>query len=451
MNVAIIGTGYAGLIAGAGFAELGNNVTCLDRDADKTKHQRHGKSAINEEGLPQLLAVNVQAGRLKFTESWAEALAHAEIVFAAIGGEVDGAIDLDVLMSAAREIGRHLDHRVVVVNQATVPVGTTERLRAAIQDELHARGRDVEFAVVSMPEFLGSGKAVHDFLKPKHIVIGVDDDWAKERMRKLCHPLDPAGRRMRFMSPREAEMSKHAANAMSATRAALSTEITLLCSAFGLDADTVCRSIDYGGRGSPTDVNVLLHAATAAGVDTPLLQVVENGAGDDGQRLHRQLERRFGNDLADKAFGLWGLAIGPGNGATGNGATGNAAACGLSPRALLEHLIGHGAHVYAYDPEHEAVARRELPEEWFTSGRLTLVEHLYDACREVDALILATDWARLPAPDFSAMKRLMREPVIFDSSNRHTRKALTAAGFEYCGIGRLLNGADPEVRNGQMV
>jgi len=443
MKIAVVGTGYVGLVTGACFAEMGNTVTCVDKDAAKVERMRRGECPIFEIGLPEMLPPNIAEGRLKFTTSLAEAIKDAEAIFIAVGTNpaADGSADLTHVRAVAVEIGQHLDHRAVIIDKSTVPVGTGDLVRNLISTELEKRGKRIEFAVVSNPEFLKEGCAVEDFMKPDRIIIGAEEAWARELMGALYRSFDPDGDRILYMTVRDAEMSKYAANAMLATKISFINEIATLCEKLGVDVENVRRGIGsdsrigysfinpgcgYGGSCFPKDVKALIKMAEETGFDPAVLRAVEERNAHQKRRLNQHIAARFGENLAGMRFGVWGLAFKPGTDDMREAPS----------KVVIEYLLSKGAQVFAYDPEAMDVARRELPAEWFESGSLKLVDHQYDACRDVDALVLVTEWAPFRSPDFSAMKRLMRQPVIFDGRNQYPLDQVAKAGFEYIGIGR---------------
>ena len=443
MHLTVIGTGYVGLVTGTCFAEMGNFVTCVDVDARKVERLKQGEIPIYEPGLEPLVLSNYKAGRLQFTTDLAEAMTTSNVYFIAVGtppGE-DGSADLKYVLEVAREIGRHLDRYAVVVDKSTVPVGTADKVRAAVHGELERRGVNVPFDVVSNPEFLKEGAAVEDFMRPDRIVVGTDSAPARDLMHTLYADFSRNHDRILFMGVRDAEMTKYAANAMLATKISFMNEVAGLCDRFGVDVEQVRLGIGsdsrigysfiypgcgYGGSCFPKDVKALIHMAEEAAIEPLLLGAVHRRNERQKQVLFEKITARLGNDLSGLTFGIWGLAFKPGTDDMRE-----------APAVVLLHqLIGAGARVRAYDPEAMEVARTELPKAWFDSGALTLAQHQYDALEGSDVLVLVTEWKPFRHPDFGAIKRLLKTPLIFDGRNQYDPNKLKVDGFEYFGIGR---------------
>lgn len=447
MNIAVIGTGYVGLVSGACFAEMGNNVTCVDRDADKVARMQRGECPIYEIGLPELLQSNIAAGRLRFSTSLDDVAGRCDIFFIAVGtlAAESGGADLSQVFAVAQALGERIQRRAVIAIKSTVPVGTGDQVEGIIARALAERGVSIEFAVVSNPEFLKEGVAVQDFMRPDRVVIGTEKDWARELMHELYRSFTYQTDRVLFMPRRDAEMVKYAANAMLATKISFMNEIANLCERLGVDAETVRIGIGsdprigysfiypgcgYGGSCLPKDVRALIHAAREQGFEPLLLEAVNRRNDLQKRRLNERVTERFGEDLSGLTFGVWGLAFKPGTDDMREAPS----------KLVVEHLVTRGAKVLAYDPEAMPTARRELRAEWFENGSLTLVEHQYDACRGTDALILLTEWKPFRHPDFTAMKNMMRQPVIFDGRNQYDPRQMARLGFEYTGIGRSNEG-----------
>lgn len=443
MNLAVIGTGYVGLVTGTCFSEMGNNVTCVDSDEAKIVRLKEGQIPIYEPGLEAIVISNYQEGRLRFTTSLAEAMADSNVYFIAVGtppGE-DGSADLQYVLAVAREIGRNLNGYAVVVDKSTVPVGTAEKVRAAIREELAKRGVDIPFDVVSNPEFLKEGAAVEDFMRPDRIIIGTDSEKARETMRLLYADFSRNHDRILFMGIRDAEMTKYAANAMLATKISFMNEVAALCDRLDVDVEKVRLGIGsdsrigysfiypgcgYGGSCFPKDVNALIRMAEDCQFEPLVLHSVHRRNEAQKHVLFEKVIERFGSDLSGLTFGLWGLAFKPGTDDMRE-----------APAAVLLHeLLGAGARVKAYDPEAMEVARRELPRAWFETGALQLTRHQYDALEGVDAMVLVTEWKPFRHPDFKAMKSLMKAPFIVDGRNQYDPQLLKDEGFGYAGIGR---------------
>ncbi|GAB6081163.1 UDP-glucose/GDP-mannose dehydrogenase family protein [Desulfuromonas carbonis] len=443
MYLTVIGIGYVGLVTGTCFAEMGNFVTCVDVDVRKVERLQQGEIPIYEPGLEPLVRSNVEAGRLQFTTSLAAAMAEANVYFIAVGtppGE-DGSADLQYVLAVAREIGRNLAGYAVIVDKSTVPVGTADKVRAAIREELERRGVAIDFDVVSNPEFLKEGAAVEDFMRPDRIVVGTDSKAAREIMHTLYADFSRNHDRILFMGVRDAEMTKYAANAMLATKISFMNEVAALCDRYEVDVEQVRLGIGsdsrigysfiypgcgYGGSCFPKDVKALIHMAEASALEPMVLGAVHRRNEAQKDVLFAKISDRCGSDLSGLNFGLWGLAFKPGTDDMRE-----------APAVVLLHqLIGAGAKVRAYDPEAREVAREELPAAWFESGALTLAEHQYDALTGCDAMILVTEWKPFRHPDFAAIKRLLKNPLIFDGRNQYDPKKLKEEGFEYFGIGR---------------
>jgi UDPglucose 6-dehydrogenase len=443
MNLAVIGTGYVGLVAGACFAEMGNQVVCVDMDAEKVEDLRNGVIPIYEPGLEALVSNNIREGRLAFSPSLGEAASVSDIFFIAVGtpsGE-DGSADLRHVLDAAREIGRLITRPAVVVNKSTVPVGTAGMVRQAIEKELAARGISLDLDVASNPEFLKEGAAVDDFMRPDRIIIGTTSDRTCELLREIYAPFTRSHERIIFMSPRAAEMTKYAANAMLATRISFINEIAGFCERMGVDVESVRRGIGsdsrigysfiypgcgYGGSCLPKDVNALLHMAGEAGFEPLVLRAVRERNEAQKRTLFQKISAHFRGGLGGMRFGLWGLSFKPGTDDMREAAS----------VVLLRELVGAGASVRAFDPAAMEAARRVLPVEWFDAGRVVFVEGQYEALEGVDAMVLVTEWKSFRHPDFTRMKSLMKSPVIFDGRNQYDPALLARAGFKYFGMGR---------------
>ena len=443
MKLAVVGTGYVGLVTGACFAEMGHRVTCVDIDAEKVAKLKDGWMPIYEPGLKQIVLRNHEEGRLLFTTSLAEAMADTEIVFIAVGtppGE-NGSADLKHVLAVASEVGSNLADYTVVVTKSTVPVGTAEKVKAAVCQQLDQRSADVPFDVVSNPEFLKEGAAVEDFMKPDRIVVGVDSDRSREVMRELYKDFSRNHDRIIFMGVKDAEMTKYAGNAMLATKISFMNEVANLCDHLGVDVENVRLGIGsdsrigysfiypgcgYGGSCFPKDVRALIHTASENDYQSIVLQAVHERNEDQKHVLFRKITARFGEDLSGLTFGLWGLAFKPGTDDIRE----------APAIVLLGELVAAGAKVKAYDPEALEAAREELPTHWFENGLVTLVRHQYEALEQADALVLVTEWKPFRHPDFRAMKEMMKQSIIFDGRNQYDPHNLHEDGFEYFGIGR---------------
>lgn len=443
MNITVIGAGYVGLVTGACFAELGNQVTCVDINERKIENLKKGILPIYEPGLEPMVITNMNEGRLHFVTSFADITTTQHVIFIAVGtpSDKDGAADIKYVLEAARVIGAHINEYCVIVDKSTVPVGMADKVRQAVQQELNRRNKVVKFDVVSNPEFLREGAAIEDFMRPDRVIIGLSSSNTKNIMLDLYLPLLRSPERIYFMSVKDAEMTKYAANAMLATRISFMNEIAQLCDRMGVDIESVRIGIGsdtrignaflnagcgYGGSCFPKDVRALVKMAEQQGVDPMILNAVEKRNFDQKQILPEKVVRLFGEDLSGVTLGVWGLSFKPGTDDMREAAS----------LVLIENVIKRGARVQAYDPAAMSVAREIMPNEWIESGQLVLAEHQYDALKAVDALVLVTEWKPFCYPDINAMKNLMRRHIILDGRNQYDPKQLYDAGFEYYGIGR---------------
>ena len=439
MKITVIGTGYVGLVSGACMAEMGNDVLCLDLDPEKIRILKEGGIPIHEPGLDAVVARNVEAGRLHFTTDVAEAVRFGTIQFIAVGTppDEDGSADLQYVLSAARNIGRLMTDYKVVVDKSTVPVGTADKVKAAIADELAKRGQEMEFAVVSNPEFLKEGAAVEDFMRPDRIVVGADDERAIHLMRALYAPFQRNRDKLVVMDVRSAELTKYAANAMLATRISFMNELALLADRMGADIEMVRQGIGsdprigyhflyagcgYGGSCFPKDVKALIRTARENGQDLKVLQAVEDANDVQKMVLVDKIVAKFGEDLSGRRFALWGLAFKP-----------NTDDMREAPsRVIINELFRRGATVTAYDP----VAMAETKRIYGDEPRLTLADKPMDALEGADALLIVTEWKEFRSPDFERIKSALKQPVIFDGRNLYEPEVPRAAGIEYSAIGR---------------
>jgi len=443
MKIAVVGSGYVGLVTGACFAERGNTVTCVDIDEKKVNLLKNGQSPIYEPGLDELIRRNANEERLFFTTSLADAMQSVEVIFIAVGtppGE-DGSADLQYVLTVAKEIGQHMNHYCVVVDKSTVPVGTADKVKETIQKELDQRRENFEFAVVSNPEFLKEGAAIDDFMKPDRVVVGVNDEKAKQIMHDLYLPFMRHHEKVIMMGIRDAEMTKYAANSLLATKISFMNEIANLCDQLGVDIENVRKGIGsdsrigysfiypgcgYGGSCFPKDVQALIRTANENDYDALILKAVEERNRLQKIHLVEKIKRRFGHDLSGLTFGLWGLSFKPGTDDMRDAPS----------KVILHEIIAAGAKVIAYDPVASEVAKQELPQDWFNHGHLKLAEHQYDVLSNASALILVTEWKPFHNPDFVKMKDLMKSPIIFDGRNQYEPRQVRKSGFEYFTIGR---------------
>jgi UDPglucose 6-dehydrogenase len=439
MKITMIGTGYVGLVSGACFAEVGNDVLCYDVDARKIRVLEEGGIPIHEPGLAEMVARNRAAGRLRFTTDAPAGVAHGRVQFIAVGTppDEDGSADLQHVVAAARTIGRHMtDHRIVV-DKSTVPVGTADAVRGAIAAALAARRATVPFTVVSNPEFLKEGAAVEDFMRPDRVVIGSDDEAATRIMRALYAPFQRNHERLIVMDVRSAELTKYAANAMLATRISFMNEFANLAERLGADIEAVRRGIGadprigyhflypgvgYGGSCFPKDVQAVLKTGRDAGLELRVLEAVERANEAQKRVLPAKIEHRFGANLAGRRFALWGLAFKP-----------NTDDMREAPsRVLIGELLARGASLCAYDPAAMPEARRIYAGE----TRIAYADSPLAATAGADALVIVTEWKEFRSPDFDGLKARLKQPVIFDGRNLYEPALVRAAGFEYFAIGR---------------
>ena len=440
MKITVIGTGYVGLVSGTCLAEVGNDVLCLDLDPAKIKILEDGGIPIFEPGLQEMVRRNVAAGRLHFTTDVQRAAHFGTIQFIAVGTppDEDGSADMKYVTAAARNIGRYMTDYKVVVDKSTVPVGTADAVKAAINEELAKRGVQTPFSVVSNPEFLKEGAAIDDFMKPDRIVVGCDNEQAALNMRALYAPFQRNHDRLIVMDIRSAELTKYAANAMLATRISFMNELANLAEKLGADIENVRKGIGsdprigydflyagagYGGSCFPKDVKALIKtAADDAGIDLQVLQAVE--AANDAQKhvLGNKVLARFGGDLKGKHFALWGLAF-KANTDDMREAT---------SREVVKDLLAAGATVTAYDPQAMAEARHCFPDE----PRLRYADNQTAALDNADALVIVTEWKEFRSPDFDTIKAKLKQALIFDGRNLYDPALVRAMGFEYLAIGR---------------
>jgi len=440
LKITVVGTGYVGLVSGACLAEVGNDVLCLDLDPNKIKILNDGGIPIYEPGLQEMVNRNHKAGRLAFTTDIEQGVAFGTVQFIAVGTPPaeDGSADLQHVLAAARNIGRHMRDYRVVVDKSTVPVGTADKVRAAIAGELKQRGADIAFSVVSNPEFLKEGAAVEDFMRPERIVVGSDDERATLVMRNLYAPFQRNHERVIAMDVRSAELTKYAANAMLATRISFMNELANLAERLGADIEQVRRGIGadprigyhflypgagYGGSCFPKDVQALMRTAGEAGMKLLILEAVEQANALQKQVLAQKILKRFGNDLKGLNFALWGLAFKPNTDDMRE----------ASSRVLVAELLERGASVTAYDP----VAMDEARHIYKAESRVRFADSPMAALEGADALAIVTEWKEFRSPDFQRVKQVLRTPAIFDGRNLYDPAEVRQNGLEYYPIGRL--------------
>lgn len=442
MRLTIFGSGYVGLVTGACFADVGNDVVCVDVDARKVAALQAGEVPIHEPGLDALIARNASAGRLRFTTDAAAAIKHGQLLVIAVGtppGE-DGSADLSHVLAVAREIGRHIEGYRVIIDKSTVPVGTADRVRERIESALTERQVQGDFDVVSNPEFLKEGAAIVDFMKPDRVVIGTESPRAIAWLRQLYAPFTRNHERLLVMDARSAELTKYAANAMLATKISFMNELADIATRVGADIEKVRQGIGsdsrigysfiypgagYGGSCFPKDVKALCRTAIEAGASPRVLEAVE--AVNEAQKrvIFNKLRRYFGDRLPGRRIALWGLAFKP-----------NTDDMREAPsRVFLEEAWAEGLSVQAYDPVAMAEASRLYPEA-IRSGHLQLAASPLAALESADALVIVTEWQEFRSPDFDQLKARLREPVIVDGRNLYDPALLREAGFRYFAIGR---------------
>ena len=440
MKITVIGTGYVGLVSGACLAEMGNHVLCLDVDPRKIEVLNNGGIPIHEPGLDKVVQRNAAAGRLQFTTDVAAAVAHGTLQFIAVGTppDEDGSADLQYVLAAARSIGRLMTDYKLVIDKSTVPVGTADKVKAAIQGELDARGVALEFSVASNPEFLKEGAAVDDFMKPDRIVVGAEGERAIDLMRAVYAPFQRNRDKLVIMDVRSAELTKYAANAMLATRISFMNELALLAESLGADIELVRQGIGsdprigyhflyagcgYGGSCFPKDVKALIRTAAESGRDLKVLQAVEDANDAQKQVLVQKIVKRFGDDLSGKRFAVWGLAFKPNTDDMRE----------ASARVLIGELLARGAAVTAYDPVAMAEARRIFGDE----SRIAYADNPDAALVGADALAIVTEWKEFRSPDFARIASTLKTPVIFDGRNLYEPAVVREAGLDYQPIGRV--------------
>jgi UDPglucose 6-dehydrogenase len=442
MKLAVIGTGYVGLVTGACFAEMGNHVVCVDIDQHKVARLKCGDIPIHEPGLQEIVERNVKRGSLQFTVELKAALDGTQVVMIAVGTppSSDGSADLRYVLEVAKSLGEHMTEHLVIVDKSTVPVGTAEKVETEVRKALASRGLSINFDVVSNPEFLKEGAAVEDFMRPDRVVVGTDSDRARAVLSELYEPFSRTRDKLIFMGVRDAEMTKYAANAMLATKISFMNEISNLCEHLGVDVENVRKGIGsdprigfsfifpgcgYGGSCFPKDVKAILGMAKDVDFSPLVMQAVEDRNQKQKHRLGTRIVEFFGDDLSGLIFGMWGLAFKPGTDDVRE----------ASSVVMIRELIGRGAIVKAYDPVAMETIKNEINRSWI-GNQLILCGHQYDAIEDVNALILMTEWNLFRQPDFRAMERIMRSKVIFDGRNQYDPQRLREQGWEYVGIGR---------------
>ena len=436
MNIAIVGTGYVGLVSGACFAEMGIDVTCVDINPEKIKCLLNGEIPIYEPGLDDLVKRNVEAGRLHFTTDLTTCLDNVEVVFSAVGPppDEDGSADLQYVLEVARTFGRNIKKYTILVTKSTVPVGTAKKVKAVIEEELTKRGEQIDFEVASNPEFLKEGAAIKDFMSPDRVVVGVESDRAKKVMERLYRPFQMNNYRLYFMDIPSAEMTKYAANAMLATRISFMNDIANLCDLVGANVDMVRKGIGadtrigskflypgcgYGGSCFPKDVKALAHTAREYGYTMGVIEAVEAVNERQKEIVVKKLQDKLGT-LRGKTIALWGLAFKPETDDMRE----------APALVVIEKLLEAGASVKVYDPVAMDECRRRI------GDRVVYCKDMYDVVIDADALAVLTEWKEFRIPSWSVIKRVMKQPVLVDGRNIYSKDEVIAEGFEYAAIGK---------------
>lgn len=436
MNIAIVGTGYVGLVSGTCFAEMGIDVTCVDIDQDKINRLLQGEIPIYEPGLEDMVRRNVDAGRLHFTTDLASCLDNVEIVFSAVGTppDEDGSADLKYVLAVARTFGQHIKKYTILVTKSTVPVGTARKVKAAVQEELAKRGERIDFDVASNPEFLKEGAAIKDFMAPDRVVVGTESERARKIMSRLYKPFMLSGERMIFTDIPSAEMIKYAANSMLATRISFMNDIANLCEKVGADVNMVRKGIGsdtrigkkflyagcgYGGSCFPKDVKALIKTAEQNGYEMKVLKAVEEVNEKQKSILFEKLQKHYDGDLKGKTVALWGLAFKPETDDMRE----------APAMVLIEKLLGAGCAVKVYDPIAMAECKRRI------GDKVVYCKDMYDAAVDADALLLVTEWKEFRMPNWSGLHKIMKQPLIFDGRNIYDWDELRVNGFVYFRIG----------------
>ena len=436
MNIAIVGTGYVGLVSGACFAEMGIDVTCVDINPEKIKCLLNGEIPIYEPGLDDLVKRNVEAGRLHFTTDLTTCLDNVEVVFSAVGTppDEDGSADLQYVLEVARTFGRNIKKYTILVTKSTVPVGTAKKVKAVIEEEMTERGEQIDFEVASNPEFLKEGAAIKDFMSPDRVVVGVESDRAKKVMERLYRPFQMNNYRLYFMDIPSAEMTKYAANAMLATRISFMNDIANLCDLVGANVDMVRKGIGadtrigskflypgcgYGGSCFPKDVKALARTAREYGYTMGVIEAVEAVNERQKEIVVKKLQDKLGT-LRGKTIALWGLAFKPETDDMRE----------APALVVIEKLLEAGASVKVYDPVAMDECRRRI------GDRVVYCKDMYDVVIDADALAVLTEWKEFRIPSWSVIKRVMKQPVLVDGRNIYSKDEVIAEGFEYAAIGK---------------
>ncbi len=437
MKISIVGTGYVGLVSGTCFADVGVNVTCVDIDETKIENLKNGIIPIYEPGLETMVHDNIEKGRLSFTTSIKDSLENTDVIFIAVGTppDEDGSADLKYVLEVARQIGKNINHYIVVVTKSTVPIGTAQKVKAAINDELEKRGVQVEFDVASNPEFLKEGNAIQDFLRPDRIVVGTESERAEKTMQRLYKPFLLNGHPIIFMDIPSSEMTKYAANSMLATKISFMNDMANLCEIVGADITSVRKGIGsdarignkfiyagagYGGSCFPKDVKAIIKTADDNAYKLRLLQSVEDVNNDQKLVLVKKIKEEFGSNLENKSFALWGLSFKPKTDDMRE----------APALVLIEELLKMGAKVKAYDPVAIEEARRIL------GDKIEYGTDPYEVLIDSEALVVITEWPEFRMPNFKVLEKLLKNKLIFDGRNIYDPEEIVENGFTYYSIGR---------------
>ncbi|MEI8343326.1 MAG: UDP-glucose/GDP-mannose dehydrogenase family protein [Candidatus Moraniibacteriota bacterium] len=441
MKIGVIGTGYVGSVTGACFAEMGNTVICVDKDKNKIAQFESGKAPLHEKGLDELVLRNLKNKTLSFTTDLADAVIKSDIIFIAVGTppNEDGSADLSHVLGVATSIGESLDHELIIVDKSTVPVGTAEKVRQNISEQLKKRGVEIPFHVVSNPEFLAQGTAVKDFLEPSRIVIGADESRVIETMRELYEPFMRREGRFFAMDPKTAEIVKYASNCFLAAKISVNNDLANICAKAGADFDNVRKAMGadprigepfmyagpgFGGSCFPKDVKALIKTAKDFGYDAEMLKQTLKTNERQKFVLSQMVVDTMGQDLKGKVFGVWGLAFKAGTDDMRES----------SAMTILSELIERGAKIQAHDPESMKMA--QTPEYFGENPAITYFENKYEALSGADAMLIITEWKEFRTPDFIEIKKLLKKPIIFDGRLLYEPKKMKEFGFEYKSIGR---------------
>ena len=442
MRLAVVGTGYVGLVTGACFAEMGNHVVCVDKDQAKLKQLQQGHVSIYEPDLDEMVQRHLASQRLSFTDDLSRALEECQVVFIAVGTPPteDGSADLSAVVSVSAQIGQLINEYKLVVCKSTVPVGTADIVANTILTAIEDRGVNIDFDVVSNPEFLKEGDAVHDFMRPDRIIVGTESERAEQLMRELYRPFARHHDKIQVMSRRDAEMTKYAANAMLATKISFINEIANICERVGADVEKVRQGIGaderigysfiypgcgYGGSCFPKDVQALIYTGKSHGFEPILLESVQARNQAQKQVLFEKIHHYFNGELADKTIAIWGLAFKPGTDDMREAPSID----------LINALVNAGAKVRAFDPVAMETAQQVFPQEWMKQGKLTFIEDQYEVLRDADAMALVTEWKIFRQPDFERMADLMKMLVIFDGRNQYQVGIFGESKLKYFSIG----------------